>query len=366
MVVTLGERVTPDGAGSFVIQRILPPGGPPGAGAGGWRLAGAASGTRHYRARQRMVLHWHRRPDLCRRTGDARAANGTALPRAYSYGRIAGYAKGKLSGGWTLTGGVDTGETDLDEIFDDFDKKDPYSTLMRMSRESAYPTYGDDSTLVDGTPSDGKFYLRADRDGSHLMRGNVQSTIGGTYYLRNERTLYGAQGVYRSPDQTEHGEARVALEAYAATPDRLPGRVVFLGTGGSVYFLRNADISIGSETVSVQLRDPRTGRVISTTTLAHGRDYTINYTQGSVVLRSPLSGSSHAGVITNDTGDPDAQLVVQYEYTPGAGDIDGTSYGGRAEVWVNDHLRLGVTGMVESTGFADQTGRGGPAAALFR
>ena len=32
-------------------------------------------------------------------------------------------------------------------------------------------------------------------------------------------------------------------------------RDVFRGTGGSVYFLRRQDISIGSETVTIELRD---------------------------------------------------------------------------------------------------------------
>ncbi|QFS84945.1 hypothetical protein [Roseivivax sp. THAF197b] len=358
-VQTLGETILPDPSGSFVIQRILPPGDHPVQ----VQVDGRAQALQLERDITVPANEWFYTGtvDLTfgRRFDDPKDANGASLPETYSYGRIAAYAKGKVRGGWTLTGSIDTNETDLDEIFEDFDKKDPYSTLLRMSRESAYPTYGDDSMIEDDTPSDGKFYLRAERDGSHLMWGNFKSTIGGTYYLRNERELYGFQGVYRSPAQTTHGESRVSVEGFAATPDSLPGREVFRGTGGSVYFLQNADLAIGSETVTVQLRDKDTGRVVSTSTLAEGRDYTINYTQGSVILNAPLTGSTGGGlVVTNPGGEYDVNLVVQYEYTPAAGQVDGTNFGARAEVWLNDYVRLGATRSVERTGFADQTATG--------
>ncbi|WP_136443916.1 hypothetical protein [Pacificoceanicola onchidii] len=358
-VRTLGESLRPDTSGSFVIQRILPPGDHPVQ----VQVDGVAQALHLERDITVPANEWFYTGtvDLTfgRRFGNPKDANGADLSETYSHGRIAAYAKGKVRGGWTITASVDTNETDLDEIFDDFDKKDPYSTLLRMSRESAYPTYGDDSTIEDDTLTDGKFYLKAERDGSHLLWGNFKSSIGGTYYLRNERELYGFQGVYRSPAQTAHGESRVSLEAFAATPDSLPGREVFRGTGGSVYFLQNADLAIGSETVTVQLRDKDTGRVVSTSTLVEGRDYTINYTQGSVVLNAPLTGSTGGGtVITNPGGEYDVNLVVQYEYTPAAGQVDGTNMGARAEVWVNDFIRLGATRSVERTGFADQTATG--------
>ncbi|MFZ5965374.1 hypothetical protein ACOXXX_20725 [Thalassococcus sp. BH17M4-6] len=359
LVETLGESLRPDPSGAFVIQRILPPGDHP------VQVQVNGASQKLYLERDITVpaSEWFYTGtvDLTfgRRFGDPRAASGAPLPEEYSYGRLAAYAKGKVRGGWTLTLGADTGEEDLDDLFKDFDKKDPYNTLLRMSRESAYPTYGDDSTIEDGTPTDGKFFLKAEKDGNHLMWGNFKSSIGGSQYLRNERELYGFQGVYRSGDQTSFGEPRFSAEVYAASPDRLPGREVFRGTGGSVYFLQNPDISIGSETVSVQIRDRDTGRVVSTQALSEGRDYTINYTQGSVILSSPLTGGTGGGtIITQPGGEFDVQLVVQYEYTPSALDVDGTNFGGRLESWVTDNFRIGATGMVERSGSADQTARG--------
>ena len=54
-------------------------------------------------------------------------------------------------------------------------------------------------------------------------------------------------------------------------------------------------------------------------------------------------------------GGNDQYLVVAYEFVPTAGDVDGYVYGGRAQQWLGDHVRVGVTGALEGTGSADQT-----------
>ena len=353
-VTVRGEPVATDASGSFVLERILPPGDH----AVPVEIKG---GYEHLHVERDITIprsEWFyvATADLTfgRRYGDTDFENDS-----YSRGRFAFYAKGKTSGGWTITGSADTREGDLDDIFDQFDEKDPRSLLERFDSDDAYPTFGDDSTLVEDAPTAGRFYLRAEKNGSHLQWGTYKNQIAGTEYLRNERTLYGFQGVYRSPATTERGESRVEATLYAAQPDNLPGRDVFLGTGGSIYFLQRQDISDGSETVSVELRDRDTGRVTERRTLVYGRDYDINYIQGVVTLTSPLTGSAGGGtVVTDPAGEFDVQLTVQYEFTPTTGDVDGFAYGGRGQVWVSDAVRLGVTRQVEQTDVADQTATG--------
>lgn len=359
-VQTLGEDILPDPSGSFVIQRILPPGdqpvavevvGGPGQGTYIERNLTIPRNEWFYTATADLTFGW--------RQGNPTDASGAPLPETYDYGRLAGFARGRTSNGWTITASADTTEDDLSDLFRDFDKKDPQDTLLRAARENAYPTFGDDSTLEEGAPTDGKFYLKAERDGSHLLWGNFKASLSGSRYLRNERTLYGFQGVYRSPQTTERGEARVAVEAYGASPDRLPGREIFQGTGGSIYFLRRQDISVGSETLTVQIRDGATGRVLETRVLQEGRDYDVNYLQGVITLASPLtSRTGDDTVVSRPGGSNDVVLIANYEYTPTASDIDGLSYGARAEAWVTDDLRLGFTGLVEQTDIADQTALG--------
>jgi hypothetical protein len=349
-VQTLGETIRADASGAFVLQRILPPGDH----AVTVQIAG--QGTV-----QPIITipksEWFTVGIVDLTFG--KELSGPSKDQTFDSGRLAYYTNGKTATGWEITSSADTGEAPLRDVFRDLDRKDPKGVLSRLDPGFAYPTYGDDSTLEADAPTDGKFYFKAERYGSHLLWGNFKGELVGGHYLRNERALYGLQGVYRSPVQTSQGESRVAATAYAAQPKKLPGRELFLGTGGSVYFLQRQDIGKFSETLTIETRDPVTGRVIEQRRLVAGRDYSINYIQGVITLASPLSGTGSTGTITPEASSaPETRLVAQYEYTPTAGNVDGYAYGGRIEGWVTDQLRLGVTGMVERTGTADQTASG--------
>lgn len=351
-VRALGETIQPDPSGGFVIQRIVP--------AGEYDVDVAVNGA------GQVPLNETRRVDVPRSewfyAGIADLTYGTRRDGAtgewgtYDSGRFAIYVDGRTETGLQVTGSLDTGEGPLDEIFRDLDEKDPASVLGRMDPNDLYPTYGDDSTIVDNTPSDGKIYLRLEQQGNYVLWGNFDATLTGNEYVRSERSLYGLQGHYATQDTRPNGEAVANVDIYAAQPDRLPQRDAFLGTGGSVYFLERQDIGIGSETITVQLRDPVTNRVIGSTTLTAGVDYDINYIQGIVTLARPLqSGIVDGSLISDSTTDADVQLVVQYEYTPTSSDVDGFSYGARGEVWVTDNVRVGVSGLIEDNGISEQT-----------
>lgn len=279
----------------------------------------------------------------------------TGRTESYRKGRLAFYAKTRTPTGYTITASADTGEEDLSNLFRRFDERDPRSLLLRIDPDDLYPTYGDDSRLVEDAPTSGKFYMKVEKNNNFALWGNYRANLEGGHYLRNERTLYGAQAQWASRQQTDDGEARASLSFYSAQPDNMPQRDVFQGTGGSVYFLRRQDISIGSETMSIEIRDRDTGRVIERRKLILGQDYNINYIQGVITLSAPLNSMAEGGlVVTNPGGEYDINLVAQYEFTPTAGTLDGYSYGGRAEAWLTNNLRVGVTGMIEKTGTADQ------------
>jgi hypothetical protein len=349
-VQTLGETLRADASGAFALQRILPPGDH----AIAVQIAGQSS---VYPVISIQKSEWFTVGIADLTFG--KALSGADKGKSYQTGRLAYYTNGKTASGWEITSSGDTGEEELSDLFRNFDRKDPQGVLSRLDPDFAYPTYGDDSKLENNAPTDGKFYLKAEKDGSHILWGNFKGELVGGQYLRNERTLYGLQGVYRSPAQTANGEDRVAATLYAAQPDKLPGREVFLGTGGSVYFLQRQDIGQASETLTIELRDPVTGRVIEQRRLVVGRDYSINYIQGVITLVAPLSGTGTTATITPEASSaPEARLVAQYEYRPVAGEVDGYAFGGRVETWVTDQLRLGVTGMVEKTDAADQTATG--------
>ncbi|CTQ48081.1 hypothetical protein [Jannaschia donghaensis] len=350
-VTALGEVVAVDPSGGFVIERILP------AGTHGIdvQVLGQTGGVEIVRDLEVPRAEW-----FYVATADVTFGiydeEGTPS-ETFDSGRLAFYVEGRRADGTQIIASADSGEGDIADVFRRFDDRDPRDRLLRLDPRDLYPTYGDDSTLEDRTPTSGNLFLRVERDNNFLQWGDFAARLGdGTSLVRNDRTLYGLSAGYATQDQTGFGAPRASVYAYGAQPDQLPQRDVFLGTGGSVYFLNRQDISRATETISVQVRDGNSGRVIATRTLIAGDDYEINYVQGVVTLRSPLSGQAGGGIVSDGVAaDDDVVLVVQYEYTPTLGSLDGFAYGGRAEGWVTDQLRVGVSGLSEETGTADQT-----------
>lgn len=346
---TMGETVTPDRSGRFAMQRILPPGSH----AVDVAVSGAGEPVELIRPIDVLGADWFyvASADL---TYALRETAGAPLTHSTT-GRLAGYVSGRFANGVELTAQVDTGEGPLGRLLSDLDERDPRSLFLRVDPDDLYPTYGDDSTMVDDTPTSGRVYVRIERDNSYLLWGDYKASLQGGY-LRNERSLYGLSAAWESDHVTSDGEPRASFRLYAAQPERLAQRDVMRGTGGSVYFLNRQDISIGSETVSVQIRDRETGRVVETQKLIAGVDYAINYIQGVVTLRAPLSGSAGGrGLVQVDpTRGQVAQLVVSYEFSPSSGDLDAFAYGGRVEAWLTDTLRLGTGAMGEHGPLGDQ------------
>ena len=274
----------------------------------------------------------------------------------YTRGRLAFYVRGVVNGITRITIAVDSGEGELNELFDDILTKDPRDVLDRVDPDTFYPTYGDDSTIVEDAPTSGKVFIRVEQNDSYLMWGDFENEIENTEFLRATRNLYGLQLVYRSPLTTVDGERRLSAIAYASRPESLPQRDELRGTGGSVYVLQRRDLVPRSENVTIEVVDRLTGRIVSTRTLAFGQDYRIDYFQGTIILDDPLTGGVSGGGVVSGTpsGDFDANLVVQYEYVPTGGDLGGTAAGGRIEGWLpGDFLRLGVTAIDEATDTVD-------------
>ena len=291
-------------------------------------------------------------------SGPAVAISGNQLTSGdHVTSRAAIYAKGTLSSGWKITGSLDTGENLLSDMFRSLDRKDPRQLLRRLNSNEYYPTYGDDSTLVEDAPTQGKFYLRVQKRQSSLLIGNFVADIHGSELAQLERGVFGAVLDHKSGATTSFGEAERQFTAFAADPGTLPGRNEFRGTGGSLYYLNRRDLTVGSERLRVEVRDRDTGIVLSSHDLRPQEDYEIDYFQGRVTLLRPLGSSVSDDSVVRDitTSGNVPVLVVRYEYTPAVGSLTGYTLGGRAAAWVGDTIRLGVTAQRETTGSADQT-----------
>lgn len=355
-IEALGEKIPLDAERSFVMQRILPPGDHDIKVA----LSGASkSGGLHFNRNLNIPANdWFyvALADLTvgKRFGttDVETVRAGEYDSVYTKGRFAFYLKGKIKGKYLLTAAADSGEDDIENIFRNLDSKDPKQLLRRIDPDEYYPVYGDDSASFDDAPTRGKFYVKLARGDSHVMWGNYKTRITGSEFIRSDRGLYGANAVYNSEAITTTGEHRTEVTVYAAQPETLPRYEEFLATGGSVFFLKRQDITIGSETITVEIRDPVTSLVLERRTLLEGDDYNLDYLQGVLLLTRPLSSST----VTTDPvrdgalGGNKVYLIAQYEYTPLLTDESGYSFGGRAQHWVNDKVRIGVTGMNEQTG----------------
>ena len=355
----MGEAIPADQNGRFVAQRIIPP--------GDHRILVAAPGQDSRLVEVERDINIPANDwfyvgladfTIGKRFGNSaiKAAKPGEYDGVYTRGRLAFYLKGKIKGEYLLTAAADTGDKPIGSLFRNLDEKDAKSILRRLDPDDYYPIYGDDSTIIEDAPTQGRFYVRLDKGDSHVMWGNYKTRINGTTFLSSGRALYGAKAHYKSPGTTSFGERKTDIMVYAAQPGTLPQREVFRGTGGSAYFLKHQDITTGSETITAEVRDPVTGAVVERRVLVEGTDYDIDYLQGVLILRRflpSITGTSDP-VRSVAVGGNEIYLVVQYEYTPASGDVSGYSFGGRAEQWINDRIRIAVTGMSEKTGRADQ------------
>lgn len=267
-------------------------------------------------------------------------------------GRIAFYAKGKWRDKYTITTSIDSTEEPLKDLFSNLDKKDPSSLLRRLDEENHYAVYGDDSTLVDDAPTQGRFYAKINDQKSHVMWGNFISDINDTEFARIERGLYGASLDWNSEKLTQFGERITKVDFFAAEAGTNAAYEEFRGTGGSLYYLRNQDISRGSERLTLEVRDKDSNLVLSSQPLVAGVDYDIDAIQGRVLLTKPLSSISQDNqtVRTGGLSGHAAYLVVNYEYTPGFDSLDDLAFGGRISHWLSDSLQLGYSGSKQDMG----------------
>lgn len=364
-VRALGEIIPVDPDNAFIVQRILPP-GEHDVDVGVVKQGDGKDSALDFRRQINIPNNdWFYVAladfTVGKRTGDDHIEDVRPgeYDKIYTKGRLAYYLKGKIKGKYLLTAAGDTGEAPIDEMFRNLDAKDPRSLLRRLDPDDYYPVYGDDSTAIEDAPTKGKFYVRLERGDSQVMWGSYKTTINGTEFIRSDRGLYGANGVYRSAQTTSFGERKTEATLYAAQPDTLPQRDEFLGSG-SFYWMKRQDITAGSETIAIEVRDAVTGRLIERRTLRYGEDYSFDYMQGTLLLKRPvLSTAGTSGPVRDGAlGGNKAYVVAQYEYTPVAGDVDGYVYGGRGQHWINDKVRIGVTGMNETTGDADQRALG--------
>jgi flagellar motor protein MotB len=284
-------------------------------------------------------------------------ANSTTDVDASANGRLAFFVNGKFGEHWKLTASADTREGPISDLFSNFMDKTPDALFRRIDPDYYYPTFGDDSTVVEMAPTMGKFYVRLKNGDNFGQWGSFKVGYVNNELAQVDRSLYGANFRYQSDRTTSFGEQLYALDAFAAEPGTVPGRDEFRGTGGSLYFLQRQDILQGSERVRIELRDKVSGLVTGVVNLAPAMDYDVDYLQGRIVLSEPLASTVDDSLLvrSNALSGDEAYLVVRYEYSPGFDDIDAMAVGGQAHYWLGEHVRVGVTSSASEQDDSDNS-----------
>ncbi|HEU0152841.1 MAG TPA: hypothetical protein VFQ84_05785 [Arenimonas sp.] len=262
-------------------------------------------------------------------------------------GRLAMYLKGKVQGKYLVTAQADTRENEVGELFDGFLDPDARDVFRRLDPDQYYPVYGDDSTTYRDVDTQGRLYVRVDWDKSQALWGNFETGLAGTEYGQYVRSLYGGAIAWRSRASTDLGEARHTLRAFGSEAQSAPGHSEFLGTGGSLYYLRHTDVLPGSDNVVLEVRDPLTGRVETRVDLVRDVDYEIDELQGRLLLTRPLLQIVRDNLPTIIRDAPldgfENRLLVDYEYIPAGFSADQATAGVSGKTWLGEHVAVGGT-----------------------
>ena len=362
-----GNMVPVDESGSFAVELHLPP--------GQHMLSISTTGLRGETAQQLLPItvsgDYFFMVGIADVTVGQNRMSGNIEPLAaddhfdeevFVDGRIAFYLRGRIQGRYLITAQLDTRENELGDIFSNPRQTDPRSVFRRLDPDQFYPVYGDNSTTISDVDTQGPFYVRLEWDQSQIVWGNYNTSITGTEFAQYNRSLYGAQLQYRSAGTTRYGDPRATLTAFASEARSALAEDVFVGTGGSLYYLRQTDIVQGSDKARIEIRERDSNRTLENITLVRGRDYEIDEIQGRIILTRPLTQ------VTNGTAPPiisseplegnDVFLFVEYEYIPDAFSPDDLTYGGRAQSWIDDRVGVGGTYIRERRDGADYELRG--------
>lgn len=283
----------------------------------------------------------------------------------YDKGRLAYFGIGKLNDRMSIVAQVDTRSNKISDMFKDFTDEDGDSIFERVEGDDYkyYPTYGDDSYIRHEVDTLGKMYLNVTYDKSNYTWGNYNTGLTGTKFSQYNRSLYGAKVDYRSNETTKYGDDKLNIVGFISSPNLLASHDEFLGTGGSLYFLKNGDVSEGSEKVYIKYINRDTGLTEKTVYLQEGKDYEIDEYQGRIILTKTLSDTSSSSessiITTNVKNGYKNYLVVDYEYIPSSSDeVDNSVAGGRVKTWVKDSVGIGATYVKDTEDSADYTMQG--------
>lgn len=260
----------------------------------------------------------------------------------YHDGRLAYYLKAKIKGKFLVKSRYDTSD-ERTELF------------TRLDPDDYYPVYGDYSQLeYEGQDTREKFFILVEMDRSFVKWGSFETDFTDTEMGRYNRTLSGLKLHYEALAATKYGDSKRGFTLFWSRAETLADHNEFWATGGTLYYLRNRNVVPGSEKVRIEIRDKIQDLSVQTRDLIAGQDYDIDYKQGRILLKEPLtSRAASETIISNDIldGNP-VFLIVDYEFE-NFQFFRNKAMGIRGFTHLGDHIRLGGTAVEDDRGVAD-------------
>ncbi|MGB5485111.1 MAG: hypothetical protein WBM93_11500, partial [Parasphingorhabdus sp.] len=234
-------------------------------------------------------------------------------------GRIALYAKGRVTGKWLMTLAYDT------------DKEEDETRFQGVIDPRRYYTvYADRSEQRYDAASVRRLYLKLERPQFYALFGDYETGINEPELARYQRAFNGIKAEYKS-DQ-------VHLNAFGADSPNRFRREEIQGNGLSgPYALATRDILANSERITLETRDRfRSDRIVEQRELTRHIDYDIDYLAGTLRFREPI--------LSRGSGLDPQFIIAEYEVL-GIGDRN-INVGGRATYQTADQkLKIGATAV---------------------
>lgn len=247
-------------------------------------------------------------------------------------GRIALYAKGKVSGKWLMTLAYDSDKNEDETRF-----------AGVIDPRRYYTVYADRSEQRYDAASIRRLYLKLERPQFYALFGDYQTGIDEPELARYQRSYNGIKAEYRS-DQL-HAQLFAADTPYRYRREEIQGT----GLTGP-YALAARDILPNSERITLETRDRlRSDRIIERRDLLRHIDYDIDYLAGTLRFREPI--------LSRGSGLDPQFIVAEYE-------VDGVGQrvnngGGRVKWQSQDQkLQIAATAIHDETD-NDKTNLGG-------
>ncbi|MBU8921695.1 MAG: OmpA family protein [Bacteroidales bacterium] len=240
----------------------------------------------------------------------------------YVEGKFSLYGQGEVATGHLMTLSIDSRPVREDRL------------LGRIDPEKPYPVYGDASELKFNSASRSGTYIKMDHRKYSAMFGDYETALGGGEFTNYNRTFNGLRGEFR------HSKGEVKSFVTRTDQATFQEEIRADGTSG-FYFLGHYPLIQNSEKIRIEVRDRyRPETIVRVDYKQYGRDYDINYMDGSILFKEPVASV--------DMDLNPVMIVISYECR----DIEDVNfiYGIRSSFDLTDSLKTGATVILEEEG----------------